>query len=486
MNRLDEQLKELKTLNRDEGEKMKSYRQAKGRLKENEPIIASSLGRRIGIPVVVLSVLFIGFLLTYEWIGENFVPAGPDNEQDDEEMDLFIDGTIEKVYITHGGPLGVLQDIEEETNYVVLEDEEKLQELKERLNDPMVITEEVDPLGFGLEVKLFLDNGESIGLRSNLDDSIYHLQDEVVYQYEWDQPQNIMVELMHYFIDSQAMDTDDSDPEPEDDNWKRYDTIEEALEDFPFNISTPGENPIDSFTIREIFVISFEELTSLSISYRGGETSIPIVNFMASVGEVPEDMVDRTDGHEDNPPEEIIDHNGTELNLFKEKETIILAWRDNEVTYSISSSELNRDDLLRLVDATYGDESFYNSYGTVAEAEADFPYEVVTPGDTPQWFIPDRIHSYNDGEESRLFVTYRSPRYEGVLTFIAQNDVDEEYDERGGMVDLIDHQGMEFKIFSRDDEIQLSWEDDMFYSLSAGNIERDDLLRIVDAMYGFD
>ncbi|MBU9710741.1 hypothetical protein [Evansella tamaricis] len=179
MNRLDEQMKELRELQRGEEARMRTYHRAKGELYEKRIPVAGQ-GRSTGlfwkkmlIPLAVLSAVFIGFLITYQWFqdgGFGLTPA-EDEENQEEQMESFtIDGEIDSANITLLSGDGTDRSLLNQVGTVT--DAAQLERLREILNGPSTIVpleeEETSEVFETYEVILDLNNGDTIEMEFSI------------------------------------------------------------------------------------------------------------------------------------------------------------------------------------------------------------------------------------------------------------------------------------------------------------------------------
>ncbi|ADU32333.1 DUF4367 domain-containing protein [Evansella cellulosilytica] len=339
MRQLDDQLKELKELPREESARMTSYHQAKAQLyKREKPERSRMLGKKLGIPIAFVSVLFIGFILSYQWFGDHWfgtpLPA-------DEQEEVFIESDIREARVgnnlwatIHGADGNeIIQD------YIVVDDTDTLAKLKDDLNGKR---EAVEVNSFdGYDVELLLESGDTLRLSfSNETEeggTVVNIVDEgTLYQYDED--------LNYVFMEYLAGQS----------YTNYYSNIEEALAEIAHALHHPGESPMNLTaetivvmgnrgTGREIFQIDYvdaaDEVALTYVAHHSDEE-------LFTMDQMFEDEIDVT-------KTEYKDRTfyTTEMNA-----SIIMEWQDGNVYYSLTSESLSMEELLDITDIMYGTE----------------------------------------------------------------------------------------------------------------------------------
>ncbi|MCD8510071.1 MAG: hypothetical protein LRY73_09520 [Bacillus sp. (in: Bacteria)] len=338
MGHLDEQLKHLSHLHRDEESKMKTYHQVKAKLYERERPPRKSLGKIIGIPVAVMAALFIGFLISYQWFGDHlFAPAPADNQEE-----TLIDGIIEKIYLGMGESADTfaLANLETSRGYVETDNRELINELKETLNGEKQVVE-MEPF-IGLEVKVLLDSGEEIPLKmmtevvaGNPTTYVYVFGEPIVYQFQGD----LTAPLLAFLLEENA---------PEN-TFEIHEDISSALAVFPStNVVTPGENPL-GLSPTEIWSDVSSGLEGVLRIYYANEEEERQLSFRAVIDDGPHIVEEAREGGW-----ATVEYNGREYEVAKDGVRDIIEWWDAGIRYYLMSEQLSFDELLLITDIMYG------------------------------------------------------------------------------------------------------------------------------------
>ncbi|MDQ0257376.1 hypothetical protein J2S74_004834 [Evansella vedderi] len=327
MGHLDEQLKQLRHVQRDDEAKMKTYHQAKAQLYSRSK--EKSSRKLLGVPMALMAALFIGFLLTYQWFGNHFL--GPAVDEGDE----LITDDIEVVYVMEGTEIDWnLEGSNSEA--IVLNQPQFLSELKDILNAPEKTLKDNTIPGYpGIELRVEQVDGVISLFRLGYEGGfsyVWPADSEVIYQYN--------EALWNSFVPLFEADRDETEEEV-----LSFDTIGEALSFFGHeNVEVPV-NYIDSISNIEIMTYNSKPIEMLI--HNIDDNDVHTFTFRIQVNEHM-DVVQAVD-----PGEWVIEeHFGMEFlysdafsaaNLFK--------WEEEYLTYIIEMYEITSIALIKSDDS---------------------------------------------------------------------------------------------------------------------------------------
>ncbi|MFA9559887.1 hypothetical protein ACERII_21470 [Evansella sp. AB-rgal1] len=346
MGPLDDRLKELRVLERDDDAKMRSFHQAKAKLYEPETKKDTSFGKLLGVPIALLSAVFIGFLLSYQWFGDNL--GGP--AIDEERTEPFVTSSIDHIYIGFGDSVDEfgLHDVNNpELDYVMIDDPEFLERFENDLNAPRtVVKRDFIPM---LEVELVLENGEEVPLFFSIsresgvvETHVYQFDNGMMFQYKGD-----MVTELREFLMAEV-----DEKEEKSVTETIYYSLEAALQEFPYDIVTPGESPLGLLVDRVTIYAHGKDAFALHILYKETSNGDDKLIFGANISD---------ENHSALPydGQDLLDRNGRQFSFHNFGETADLNWEDNNFKYMLASVlaegvDVGLEELLHLTDEMYG------------------------------------------------------------------------------------------------------------------------------------